>query len=330
MTVSRRQIINTMLALPMGASLISNHALAQNKNLNMIVPYPAGGASDFVARKLQPELSSKLGQTVVIDNVGGAGGSIGVMKALSAPSDGSSVILASPMELILTPLAIQGIRYKPEDLRLVAQLVGTSTILAVRPGLDVKNMEEFIGLARKSAAKPLSYGSVGPGSLYHLAGEKLAQLTNTKLLHVPYRGIANVIPDLIGGTIDFAFLPMAGTVMSTIADGKLRGIAITAKSPHPLFAQYPAMAAMPGLSDMEFGLWAGLVAHKSTPYSVADRLNKAAYDAMQNPTLRRDLEGTGNAILAPRTLGELDRIYAFEIKSYNAIAKSINLQSQPQ
>ena len=81
---------------------------------------------------------------------------------------------------------------------------------------------------------------------------------------------------------------------------------------------------------MEFGLWAGLVAHKSTPYSVADRLNKAAYDAMQNPTLRRDLEGTGNAILAPRTLGELDRIYGFEIKSYNAIAKSINLQSQPQ
>jgi tripartite-type tricarboxylate transporter receptor subunit TctC len=296
--------------------------------MNMIVPYPAGGPSDFVARKVQSDLGNRLSQTVVIENIGGAGGSIGVTKAAGASPDGNTAILATPMELILTPLAIQGIKYKPEDLRLVAQLVSTSTILVVRPNLDVKNIDELVNLARRSTAKPLSYGSVGIGSLYHLEGEKLAQVTKTKLLHVPYRGIANVIPDLIGGVIDMAFLPMAGPVMPMVAEGKLKPIGITAKTPHPLFPQYAALAAMPGFAEMDFGLWAGLVMHKDTPFATADRISKAAYEVTRTAGIRRDLEATGNAVLEPRTLGELDRIYAAEIRAYNLIAKSINLQAQ--
>jgi tripartite-type tricarboxylate transporter receptor subunit TctC len=296
----------------------------------LLVPYPAGGASDFVARKLQPELAAKLGQNMVVDNVGGAGGSIGLMKALGAPADGNMIVPGTPMELMLTPLAIQGIRFKPEDFRLAAQLISTNMVLAVRPNLDVKSVDDLIALAKKSGDKPLSYGSVGPGSMYHLIGEKFAQITKTKLLHVPYRGIANVIPDLMGGTIDMAFLPMAGPVMPTIADGKLKALGITSKTPHPLFKQYPGMASMPGLSDMEFDLWLGLQVAKATPDDALARLNKAAYEAMQNPELRKSLEATGNAILSPRSPAELARIYASEIERYNGIAKSINLQPQAQ
>ena len=300
------------------------------KTITLLVPYPAGGASDFVARKLQPELAGKLGQTIVVDNVGGAGGSIGLMKALGAPADGHMIVPGTPMELMLTPLAIQGIRYKPEDFRLAAQLISTNMVLAIRPNLDVKSVEDLIALARKSADKPLSYGSVGPGSMYHLIGEKFAQVTKTKLLHVPYRGIANVIPDLIGGQIDMAFLPMAGPVMPTIADGKIKALGITARAPHPLFKQYPGMAAMPGLSEMEFDLWLGLQVAKGTPDDAVARLNKAAYDALQNAELRKALEATGNAILAPKSVAELAKVYASEIERYNAIAKSINLQPQAQ
>jgi tripartite-type tricarboxylate transporter receptor subunit TctC len=320
-------------ALTAVAASLGLPAWAQNfpsKVLNLVVPYPAGGASDFVARKLQPDLAAKLGQTVVVDNVGGAGGSIGLTKVLGAPADGHTLVLGTPMELMLTPLAIQGIRYKAEDFRLAAQLIATNMVLAVRPSLDVRTVDDLIALARKSTDKPLSYGSVGPGSMYHLIGEKFAQVTKTKLLHVPYRGIANVIPDLIGGQIDMAFLPMAGPVMPTIADGKMKALGITAKTPHPLFKQYPAMAAMPGLAELEFDLWAGIEVPKGTPDEAVNRLNKALYEVMQNPDLRKALEATGNAILPPRSTAELATVYASEIERYRAIAKSINLQPQAQ
>lgn len=329
---SRRHVLAhaATAALAAGIGLPAFAQSASSRPITLLVPYPAGGASDFVARKLQPDLSSKTGQTIVIDNVGGAGGSIGLMKALGASADGNMVVAGTPMELMLTPLAIQGIRYKPEDFRLVAQLISTNMVLAIRPTLEVKSVEDLIALARKSADKPLSYGSVGPGSMYHLIGEKFAQVTKTKLLHVPYRGIANVIPDLIGGQIDMAFLPMAGPVMPTIADGKIKALGITSKTPHPLFRQYPGMASIPGLSEMEFDLWMGLQVAKGTPDDAVARLNKAAYEVMQNADLRKALEATGNAVLAPKTTAELAKVYASEIDRYNAIAKSINLQPEAQ
>ena len=161
-----------------------------NKTINLIVPYPAGGPSDFFARKVQPDAQSKLGQTMVIENVGGAGGSIGMSRLLSAPADGYTIALASPMELVLAPMAIQGVKYKPEEFKMVAQFATTNTILTVRNSLGVKTLDELLALARKNPSTPLSYGSVGPGSLYHLIGEKFSQLTKIEMLHVPYKGLS--------------------------------------------------------------------------------------------------------------------------------------------
>ena len=149
---------------------VATVALAQaqsypSKPISLIVPYPAGGPSDFFARKVQPEAAAKLGQTMIIENIGGAGGSIGLSKVINAPADGYMLTLASPMELVLAPMAIQGVKYKPEDFRMVAQFATTNTILAVRNSLNVKTVDELLAVARKSADKPLSYGSVGPGSL---------------------------------------------------------------------------------------------------------------------------------------------------------------------
>lgn len=318
------------------AALVTTFTLAgawaqtyPTKALTLVVPYPAGGASDFIARKLQADVAKDLGQSVVIDNVGGAGGTIGLNKVLAAPADGYTASIGSPMELILAPMAIQGVKMKSEDFRLVAQLVTTNTVLVVRNTLEAKTVDELVALAKKSADKPLTYGSVGNGSLYHLIGEKFGQLTGTKLTHIPFRGIAPLMTDLMGGQIDMAFLPMAGPVMPTIADGKFRALGITAKTPHPLFKQYPAMAAMPGLAAMEFDLWAGAQVAKGTPDDVVARLNKAFYASLQNPDVRKALEATGNTVMSPRSPAELATVYQQEIERYRAIAKSINLQAQP-
>lgn len=234
--------IKTLVGGLLVASSALTAAMAQTypvKPISLIVPYPAGGPSDFFARKVQPEASAKLGQTVVIENLGGAGGSIGLTKVINAAPDGYTLSLGSPMELVLAPMAIQGVKYKPEDFKLVAQFATTTTILAVRNSLNVKTVDELLTLARKSTDKPLSYGSVGPGSLYHLIGEKFSQLSKVPMLHVPYRGIAPLLNDLMGGQIDMAFLPMAGSIPQTVIDGKVQGLAMTSKTPHPLFKQFP-------------------------------------------------------------------------------------------
>jgi tripartite-type tricarboxylate transporter receptor subunit TctC len=306
-------------------------ALAQNypaKTINLIVPYPAGGPSDFFARKVQPDAAAKLGQTMIIENIGGAGGAIGMAKLVNAPADGYTLSLGSPMELVLAPMAIQGVKYKSEDFKLVAQFTTTNTILAVRNSLNIKTVDELLAFARKNKDKPLSYGSVGPGSLYHLIGEKFSQLTQVQMLHVPYKGIAPLLTDLMGGQIDMAFLPMAGSIPQTIIDGKVQGLAVTSKTPHPLFKQFPAMAAMKGLESMDFDIWAGVQVHKNTPDAVVNTLNKAFYAAAEVPETRKALESSGNVLLPARTPAELARVYHGEIERYRAIAKSINLQAQ--
>lgn len=323
--------VKTLLGSLLVAASAFGPAMAQNypsKPISLIVPYPAGGPSDFVARKLQPEAAAKLNQTMVIENIGGAGGAIGMAKLVNAPADGYTLSLGSPMELVLAPMAIQGVKYKSEDFKLVSQFTTTITVLAVRNSLNVKTVDELLALARKNANKPLSYGSVGPGSLYHLIGEKFSQVTKTEMLHVPYKGIAPLLNDLMGGQIDMAFLPLAGSIPQTILDGKIQGLAVTAKTPHALFKQFPAMAAMKGLEAMEFDIWAGVQVHRNTPDHVVNALNKAFYAAAELPENRKAFESNGSMILPSRTPTELARIYQGEIERYRAIAKSINLQAQ--
>ena len=125
-----------------------------------------------------------------------------------------------------------------------------------------------------------------------------------------------------------AFRPMAGSIPATLAEGKIQGLAVTAKTPHPLFKQFPAMAAMKGLEAMEFDIWAGIQVHKNTPDHVVNALNKAFYASVEVPETRKALEASGNVVLATRTPAELTRVYQGEIERYRAIAKSINLQPQ--
>ena len=155
------RLLKKLWVLGCTVSLFAAHAQNYpNKTISLIVPYPAGGPSDFFARKVQPEAAAKLGQTMIIENLGGAGGSIGLAKLMNVPTDGYTLALASPMELVLAPMAIQGVKYKSEDFKMVAQFTTTNTILAVRTNLGVKSVEDLIALARKNPNAPLTYGSV--------------------------------------------------------------------------------------------------------------------------------------------------------------------------
>lgn len=319
------KILPSLLAVP----LLAVAALAQAQTTaTLVVPYPAGGPSDFAARTVLPDLQKGLGQTLIVDNIGGVSGALGIQKTLAAAADGHTMVLASPMELVLAPLTVQAVRHKPEDLRPAAVMMSTVLVLATRKDLPAATLDELLALQRKPGAQPLTYGSAGIGSLYHLAGEVFAQQTGVPMTHVPYKGTAPMVTDLVGGQIDAAFLPMAGTVPQMIKEGKVKALGVTAKQPHPLFPQVPALAAHKALDKFEFDLWAGLFVSRKVPDAAVDRINAATLQALQNPEVRKAYESTGNVVMRPLSGAALAAFYAAEIARYTAIAKAANVQPQ--
>ena len=327
---STAQVTAQVAALVAGLTLAASAALAQawpTKPVTLVVPWPAGGPSDFVARQIQNDTQKALGQTLIVENIGGVGGALGVQKMLSG-TDGHALLLGSPLELIIPPLTLATVKYKPTDLRMVAQLVKAPLVLLARKDLPANNIEELLALVAQRKGKPLTMANTGPGSMFHLVAEKLAQATGSEFVHVPYRGSAPAMGDLMGGQVDLMFTIFAGPIPATIADGKLKAIGLATAKQLPKFPQIDALASHPRLAGFEFDSWAGVQVPRNTPDDVAQRLNKALYDAMANPQTRQAFESTGNIIVPALSLAELDRIYQAEIARYQAIAKSINLQPQ--
>ena len=312
-----------------GLALAAGAALAQSwptKAVTLVVPWPAGGPSDFVARQIQNDTAKTLGQTLIVENVGGVGGALGVQKVL-ASSDGHTLLLGSPLELIIPPLTLASVKYKSNDLRMVAQLVRAPMVLLARKDLAADSVDELIALTKKNP-KPLAMANTGPGSLFHLMGERFAQLLGTEFVQVPYRGSAPALGDLMGGQVDLMFTIFAGPVPAMIADGKVKVLGLAVDTPLAKFPKIAALAAHPRLTEFKFDSWAGLQVPRNTPEDVVIRLNKAAYEAMQNPQVRQAFEAAGNLVVSATSPAELDRIYQAEIVRYQAIARSINLQPQ--
>lgn len=321
--------LQLLAALAIGTA--SLHAGAQtypSKPVNLIVPWPAGGPSDFVARQIQPDLARSLGQPVVIDNVGGVGGAMGVQKTLNAPADGYTVVLGSPLELVIQPITNASVKWKSEDLKMAGLLVKAPLVLLARKDLPASTVDEIVALAARPGVKELSIGNAGTGSMFHLAAEKLTQHTGTRFIHVPYKGSAPMLADLMGGQVDMAFTIFAGSIPALFSEGKVKVIGVTSATAPTRFPQVAALATHPKLQGFEFDSWAGIQVPRNTPDAVVARLNKAVHEALQNPEVRKAFEASGNTVVAPTTPADLDRLYQAEIARYQAIARSIKLQPQ--
>ncbi|MFN9766271.1 MAG: tripartite tricarboxylate transporter substrate-binding protein [Pseudomonadota bacterium] len=212
------------LALAAGMLLGAQAALAQTypvKPVNLMVPYPAGGPSDAIARIFNTQLGKELGQQVLVENLGGVSGALAAQKVLAAPADGYYIFQGSPNEVILSPLANSAVKLKAEDFRLVHPVADAVMVFVTRKDLPVSSVDELIALARKSADKPLTYGSVGIGSLYHLILEQAQAQTRVQLNHGPYKGNAPLLQDIAGGQVDFAVL------VYSAAMGALAGVKVS-------------------------------------------------------------------------------------------------------
>jgi tripartite-type tricarboxylate transporter receptor subunit TctC len=318
------------LSVALGMIALSPLVSAQNypsKQINMIVAFPAGGGSDVIGRLVAKGMQESLGQTIIVENVVGVGGSLGVQKASNATPDGYTILAGSPLELIYTPLGVAAAKNKPEDMRMAALVGHTPIAIAVRKDLPVNTLEEFVALAKKSD-KPLSFGSTGVGSLYHLMSEKALQIAGAKGLHAPYNGLAPYLKDLMGGVIDFAVVPLVGPVLGAIDNGQIKALAIASSQSIPRLPKLVPARNTKGFEDYQFSIWLGVQASAKTPDAQVAALHKAAYASLTNPEVRKTIEGAGTVIAEPMSLAQLDAFYKKEATTGAAIAKAINLQAQ--
>ena len=300
-----------------------------NRAVTITVSSPAGSAPDVTALQLQPQFTKDLGQPVIIENVAGAGGTIGVQKFLSSVADGHNLLISSPTELILSPVAIPSAKYRAEDLRLFGLVGRLSFALMARPDLPANNVQELIALGTKAGTKQLSYGSVGPGSVLHLMGAHFAKLTGLQMLHVAYKGTPPLGQDLISGQIDVAFLPLAGSYPGLIEQGKLKVLGVASLAPLSAYPKLPTLVSQhKALGSFEFDAWGGLFLPRNAPDALVTRLNKTFNDAMHNPDLRRSIESTGISIAPPMSAPELEVFYREQITQYRALAASIPVSNQ--
>lgn len=315
------------LLMPAGAAL-AQAAAYPSKPVNLMVPYPAGGPSDAVARIFNVPVGKELGQQVLVENLGGVSGALGAQKVLAAPADGYYLFQGSPNEVILSPLANASVKLKAEDFRLVHPIIDAVMVVITRKDLGAANVDELLALARRQGEQPLSYGSVGLGSLYHLIVEDMQQRTGAKFSHIPYKGNAPVLQDIGGGQLDFAVLVYSAAMGALADQGRLKVIAQLGATRSPLLPNVPTVAEGKELKDFSYRQWAGFMVPRTTPEPVVQRLHRAITASLRDEAVRSQLAAQTMSASPAVSLAEAAKFYDAETARYRAIARRINLQPQ--
>ena len=291
--------------------------------VRMIVPFAAGGPADIIARIIGQAMAARLRQPVVVDSRSGAGGMLGVEAAARSRPDGLTTVLASTGAIVVLPQLMPRMAYDVQkDLAPITHALSVPQILVVAPRLGAKSVAELVALAKRQPGK-LTYGSAGNGSSLHLAGELFRLRTGIDIVHVPYRGAAPAVTDLLGGTIDM-LLADVPVVISHIRAGALPALAVTADQRIPSLPDLPTMAEA-GARDVISETWYALFAPAGTPADRIAILHAAAMAALQDPGTRRSLADQGG-IIAGGTPEELASFVRSETAKWGEIIRLANIR----
>src|SRR5262245_37749409 len=270
------------LALFAGAADVSAQAWP-TKPVRIINPFPAGGGVDTFARPIAAKLSVALGQQVVVENMGGAGGTVGATRAAKEPPDGYTLFAGAVHHTIAETLYTKLPYGLERDFVTITVLAFVPNVVAVHPKLDFKSLGELIAYAKANPGK-LNYGSAGNGTTHHLAGELFKLTTGAQLTHVPYKGAGPMMLDLLAGQVDMAFDGM-GTSANQIKTGKLRPLAVTTPKRSPLIPTVPTMQEA-GVAGYEVTTWYAMWGIRGTPQPIIDRVYAEIVKALQQPDIK--------------------------------------------
>ena len=288
-----------------------------NKPIKLVVPFPPGGGTDILARTVANYLATTNKWTVVVDNRPGAGGNIGVDATAKSAADGYTLVMGQTSNLAISPTLYAKLPYDPvKDLAPIA-LVGSGPIaIVVKADSPYKTLGDLIAAAK---AKPgsLTMATPGNGTVAHLAGVRLQKATGATFEHIPYKGAAAAIPDLLGGNVDF-YLSSVPTLQSHVAGGKMRALGVTSAKRSPVFPTVPTVGET--VKGFEANTWFGILAPAATPQPVLAKLNAEINKALKDPGVRKTIENEGGAVLGG-TPEQFAQLIKADMSSWGALVK---------
>ncbi|WP_137181241.1 tripartite tricarboxylate transporter substrate binding protein [Roseomonas sp. AR75] len=325
MTTRRR----LLAALP--ASLLTAPALAQgtggwpNRPIRLVVPYPPGGGSDIAGRLQAQVLQEGLGVPVVVDNRAGAGGTVGTAHVAQAAPDGYVIMMASPSSHIGAPLMFKTPGYEGvDDFTAIGTFAKGTAMVCVNPRVPVNNIQELIAYAKANPGK-LNYGSAGAGGANHMLGVLFMQRTGVELTHVPYRGAAPALADVIAGNIQLVFDNYVG-VISTVRAGQLRALAVTSPERWPLAPEYPTVQEQ-GVPNYDLPSFSSVMGPKGIPEPIVARMNSILNNALTSPDLIAKLHAQGLAPF-PSTPAQFATLMREQRTVWRELIRSTGLQPE--
>jgi tripartite-type tricarboxylate transporter receptor subunit TctC len=313
-----------LMALACGAT----PAVAQSypdKAVRIIVPYAPGGSTDSTARLIAQALSQQLGQPFVVENRPGAGGLIAHEAVAKAAADGYTLLFSAAGPLVVSPHTYARLPYEPIRSFEPIKLISTAPLLlVVNPKFQAGSVQELIKYAAANPGK-VTYGSFGNGSAAHLAGEQFKILTKVDIVHIPYKGSAPALTDLVGGQIDMMFDVLV-TALPQVKGGRLRALAITSPERSPLVSDAPTMQEA-GVKGFDAGTWFGVLAPAGTPKNVIDALSKALDATLAKPEFREAIVSQG-AFVAGGTPQQFGEFFRSELDKWGAVVRAAKIKAE--
>lgn len=309
----------------LGISLLSFACLSfsqTSKTTTILVPFAAGGTVDIVARQLAPDLGKYLGDSVVIDNKGGAGGTIATAKLATSTADGKTIMFHH-MGFVFNPALYEKLSFDTrKDIVPVADIGVTPNVLVVTNSLPVNNVAQFLAYAKKNPGK-INYGSGGIGSAGHLAMELFEESAQFQATHVPYKGSGPAITDLISGQIQAMFMTIAA-IKPYIDSGQVRALATSGLSRTPSLPSIPTVSES-GIKGFSFEPWYGVFAPAKTPQKTLEQLNSAVNEALKNPENQAKLAGQGLEV-KPMTMPQFAAMVDADLAKWDKVIKRLNIK----
>lgn len=297
-----------------------------SRPIHLIVNFVPGGTGDIIARLIGARLAEEVGQSVVVENRPGAGGTLGARDVVNADPDGYTLAVAQTPEIAINPYFMKTVGYDPQkDLQPIALGGVVPLALAVPANAPYSTIGEFVAFLR-STDKPLTFASGGVGTSGHLAGELLKLKLNNKLTHVPYKGAGQALTDLVGGQVDFYF-PGLIAAMPMMQAGKLKILAIATTKRSPAAPDIPTVAEATGISNFDFTLWAGFFGPRALPAEIALRLHTAVDKIIFEPDIKARLQDNGVEISA-LSIDQFSEFVHGEIEKYQSIIRETDLKSE--
>jgi len=295
----RSAAVAAVMALSMPAAMAWT-----NKPVRMLVPAPAGGTMDVIARLLADQLTADLGQPVVVDNKPGAGGGIAISALLSAPADGQTIMVTATNVLTEVPHVLKTPYNTMKDIRPLAAVARSRLLLVGSPSLPAKDLKSLISYVHANPGK-LSFASYSAGTASHYAGVIMNQKAGLDLQHVPFAGSGPALAQVMGGQIPLMYDGMV-TSLPMIKAGKLQAYAVASKSRSPLLPQVPTFAEL-GYPDVEFSNWVGVIASARVPVELAQKIQAATYKAAASPKVQERMQALSYEPMAAQTLPQLSQ-----------------------